>query len=326
MLILYLIIEFCFSDHQLWNVVDDLIGSALKSSTKRSYNSAQKQFIEFCFNNELRYLPTTEAAVLLFIGHLHIRGLKGHTIRVYLSAVRSMHVLNGFKNPIDTPRIAAAVKGAIVKSSGPERKHPITFDILGEMIDGLAGRDDASMFKAAFALCFFGCFRSGELCVGDHAIFDPKVHLCVEDITFYDEEKYLSVFLKSSKTDTFSQGIKVFVGCSGHRHCAFCYLKKYMAKHCMSKPGASPLFHHHGGVALKRSYFVSITKILVASLGLDPKNYAGHSFRAGSTTTASQKSFADWELKLLGRWQSNIYSIYVRKPAITASFASRIVK
>ena len=45
--------------------------------------------------------------------------------------------------------------------------------------------------------------------------------------------------------------------------------------------------------------------------GLDPKKYAGHSFRIGATTTAAARGVDDSVIKTLGRWQSSAYLLYV---------------
>ena len=74
-----------------------------------------------------------------------------------------------------------------------------------------------------------------------------------------------------------------------------------------------------------KEHFVSATKLGIAMLGLNPSEYTGHSYRAGSATTASMVGFSSWELKMLGRWESGVYSIYLRKPELVASFAKRLI-
>ena len=94
----------------------------------------------------------------------------------------------------------------------------------------------------------------------------------------------LSVLLKSSKTDAFSEGVKVFVGCLGHEVCSYCSMARYLECR-VSAPSSAPLLVDQRGFVLRRAYFVSTTKLLVAMLGLPASNFSGHSFRAGSATT-----------------------------------------
>lgn len=82
-------------NHPLWKTVSKLIDASLKPSTKKTYSSVQKQFMHFCKKNRVCALPASEATLLLFIGHCHEKGLKGTSIRCYLSAIRNLHINNG---------------------------------------------------------------------------------------------------------------------------------------------------------------------------------------------------------------------------------------
>jgi hypothetical protein len=58
--------------------------------------------------------------------------------------------------------------------------------------------------------------------------------------------------------------------------------------------------------------------------GYNPALYSGHSFRAGSATTGAALGFTAWELKLLGRWNSDAYQIYLRDATLVSTFAQRL--
>ena len=90
-------------------------------------------------------------------------------------------------------------------------------------------------------------------------------------------------------------------------------------------PGSAPLFADMQGNILQRNYFVSTTKLLVSMLGLPSDRFSGHSYRAGSATTGADAGFDNWEIKMLGRWNSEIYNIYLRNPKIVSSFAKHLV-
>ena len=93
----------------------------------------------------------------------------------------------------------------------------------------------------------------------------------------------------------------------------------------MANVDDSPLFVVPGGKPLTKAYMVSVTRLLLSLTGNDPALYSGHSFRAGAATTAGDKQFKEWELKMLGRWSSTAYSLYLRNPRLTSTFASRLV-
>ena len=314
-----------FAAHRLWPTVDTPIKNSTKFNTQKTYVSVQHQYISFCEQNKLVAIPAAEATVLLFIAFLHNdRNIKGQSISCYVSAIRHMHVINGFNFPSESYRIIAAIKGAKSLSGPPIRKKPITLDILTTMCELADKRDDKDMIKAVMSTLFFGCLRAGELCVQDGTFFNRKLNVSIDDVTFFHQKEYFVLHLKRSKTDTYNHGVDIYIGCSKKGICAYCFMRAYMSSipHTISR--SSALFTHHEGLPLSKSYFISASKLLISQMGLDTSQYSGHSYRAGAASSAAISGFSEWELKLFGRWQSNIYSIYLRKPELVASFAQKI--
>ena len=60
--------------------------------------------------------------------------------------------------------------------------------------------------------------------------------------------------------------------------------------------------------------FVSNVRELLHQSGMDPKKYAGHSFRIGAATTASRQGINEATIKMLGRWESSAYLRYIKTP------------
>ena len=85
-----------------------------------------------------------------------------------------------------------------------------------------------------------------------------------------------------------------------------------------------PLLVDSLGNILRRAYFVSTMKLLLSLLGLNPSEYSGHSLRAGAATSGANQGLESWELKMLGRWRSDAYNVYLRDPKIVSSFAVRL--
>jgi site-specific recombinase XerD len=178
-----------------------LMSAGLKTNTHRIYNSAQKRYLNFCELYHLEALPATEDVLLLYVAFLFDQGLKGSTIRVYLAAIRSLHVFLNFVYPQESNRLRLAVKGVVSQSAPPSRKFPITIDILTRMLSAISSRFDFKLIAAAMCCCFFGCFRCSEFCLPDGVLFNVKDHLCVGDVLVNHKERMLSVFLKKSKSD-----------------------------------------------------------------------------------------------------------------------------
>ena len=133
----------------------------------------------------------------------------------------------------------------------------------------------------------------------------------------------ISIFLKQSKTDKFSNGVAIYIGCSGHVICAHCLMLKFVLLN-PDKPKNAPLFADQNVWVLYKSYFVNATRLTLSAIGLDPSGFSGHSFRAGSATTGADNGFHHLELKMLGWWSSECYNVYLRNPRVASNFAKRL--
>jgi hypothetical protein len=219
------------ADMTLEQPAEHLVRSALRDTTHKTYSSAQRKFIEFCNTYGYQAIPASDYTLTQYIASLHSQGLKGSSIRVYIAAIRSLHVLQGHPVPVYSERLLLALKGAQKLSSPPDRKAPITFNILCKMFPLLEGRHDELLLKTVMAMAFFGCFRAGELCLPDTTHFDPSLHLTFSDLHFDTEQAQLQLHLKQSKTDRVNSGVEVRIGCSGHAICAYCLMLSYVNTH-----------------------------------------------------------------------------------------------
>ena len=75
-----------------------------------------------------------------------------------------------------------------------------------------------------------------------------------------------------------------------------------------------PLFNSQHGEPLQRRKLVEITWDALAAKGYNTTQYCGHSFRIGAATTAAKNGLQDNVIKLLGRWESSSYQLYIRTP------------
>ena len=82
----------------------------------------------------------------------------------------------------------------------------------------------------------------------------------------------------------------------------------------MRGPGGGPLFRFRDGRALTRPRLVVEVRKALTQAGINPDDYASHSFRSGAATTAVACGVPVDIIKTLGRWKSNAYQLYVRLP------------
>ena len=206
---------------------------------------------------------------------------------------------------------------------------PITPDILIQMRavwERDSTKQDNIMLWAVSSLCFFGFFRAGELTLPSEDSYDPQIHLNYTDIAIdnFSNPTIMKVHLKESKTDPGRKGVDVFVGRTYNGLCPIAAVMAYLAKRG-NAPGF--LFKFETGRSLTKSKFVTEVKRALTSAGVDSSKYAGHSFRIGAATTAHLQGIDDATIKMLGRWESSAYLLYVRTPRDRlASLSSRLCK
>lgn len=203
---------------------------------------------------------------------------------------------------------------------------PVSIEILGKMREvwQVEATYDSEMLWAAASLCFFGFLRSGELTVPSESGYDAGAHLGVQDVSVDDlsDPQVLQIRLKASKTDPFRVGVNVFVGRTKCKLCPVAAVLSYMTKRGQS-PG--PLFWFSNKKPLTRSRFVTEVKEALTKAGMDSSGYSGHSFRSGAATTAAKCGQGDATIKMLGRWQSNAYQVYIKTPREQLAQVSRVL-
>ena len=130
----------------------------------------------------------------------------------------------------------------------------------------------------------------------------------------------LRIQLKRSKTDQIGKGTPVFIGKTGEQLCPVAAVLAWMV-HRGNAGG--PLFHFKDGTPLTQQRFVAELRKALCLIGEDPQKFGGHSFRSGAATAAAQQGIGDATIKLLGRWRSSAYQVYVRSPASSLAGYSR---
>ena len=68
---------------------------SLTASTHKLYNTGIHRYLTFCQSITHIPMPTSELTLLLFVAHLAQSHLSYSTIRVYLSAIRHLHLTTG---------------------------------------------------------------------------------------------------------------------------------------------------------------------------------------------------------------------------------------
>ena len=303
-----------------------LVANGIRSSTKSTYSSAQKLYLEFCELYELQPFVASEQNLLLYIAYMSLKNLSHSTMLVYLSAIRSLHVMLGFPVPeTGTPRIKLALKAVLEMGQAPVQKQPITYPILCNMFQIIPDTFDGYMYKSALSLGFFAALRSHEYVAPEESKASP---LCIGNVTFFKQNELQCMTISIPKSKTTSHGFSISLGCSLTQVCAVCTLRCYLKMRYSTQCDIShPLFVHSDKTVLKKSVFNTYIRKLVSQLGLKSEKFSAHSLRSGATTSAALAGFQDWELGTLGNWKSDTYKRYIRNIEIhTLKFSQRLTK
>ena len=276
-------------------------------------------YIEFCYIYGYQIVPSQENTLLLFVSYLYKKGFRATSIRVYLSAIRSMHIEQGMPNPLENAcRIKLALKAIERNEFKPKQKLPITYELLAQWKPFFNPQNDVDrLWWAVFTLAHFALMRAAEFTVPSQYSFTSNNHLVNSDVQFKlldSNLKYMVVHLKQSKTDSKGNGIDIYIGCTGTTVCAYCAMVQFVSLKRHNNDPLSPLFVFSNGALVTKSLLTKTIKLYVVRIGLDPDKYSGHSFRSGGATTMASNNFADWEIKLGGRWTSEAYQRYIRTP------------
>ena len=149
-----------------------LLVQGLASSTRNSYASGQRKFLEFCrqlgrIHPSGSPCPVDEWMLCLFVTFL-ANTVQYSTIKVYLSAVCSLHIEQGFPDPLlDCLRLQRVLLGVKrTQGDASSQRLPITDDVMAIIFKALdVNMLDHCMFWAACCLAYFGFLRSAEFTV-----------------------------------------------------------------------------------------------------------------------------------------------------------------
>ena len=139
--------------------------------TNRTYGSGERRFICFCLMHRLVHdsgdiFPASEGTLIYFASYL-ARSVRHSTIRLYLAAVRNLHISCGHSYPLAGKLLLRKVLRGILRYQGQHRvlRQPVTSGVLlaiRPFLPSWLGSSDFSMVWAAFTLAFFGFLRCSE--------------------------------------------------------------------------------------------------------------------------------------------------------------------
>jgi hypothetical protein len=250
------------------------------------------------------------------------------SIKLYLSAVRAKYIEEEMGDIfLNMQRLRVTLRGIRKVHAKPKRlRIPLTAVMLHKigaqlMGQGVVGQEEDTLLWAALCVGFFGALRCGEFTDGN---------LLVSDIIFMQDETskecYVSLTLKSSKTDPFRQGCTIFL-CATHQFlCPYQALLSYYNRGIRGKRSQDqPLFCHANGMVMTRSSFLHNLHCVLRVVDIPVEGMSGHSLRKGLATTAANANVQDSMISVMGRWASDCYKLYISTPRSSIAKAQQTI-
>ena len=258
--------------------------SSKANNTVRAYKSDFNDFGLFCAKNGFKSLPSEPKTISLYLTYLSTKEAKMSTLKRRLVSIGVIHKLKGHYLDTKHPAIIENImgikrrKGSIQKS-----KKPILVNSLKLIINAIDQQNKEEIKKlrdrSIILIGFSGGFRRNEI-----------VSLDYDDLDFVPEG--LKINLKRSKTDQFGEGFtKALPYFDNLQYCPVASLKKWIE---ISKITSGALFRRISkGSKLSENRLTNQTVALLIKkylnlIGVDSKNYSGHSLRSGFATSAAE--------------------------------------
>ena len=298
------------------------MSSAWAESTHESYSSGILVYHVFCdvkgVSEELR-APASQSIMTSFIVSL-AGSYSGATISNYVHGIRAWHILHGLVWDLNPLEMEAALKGAeklAPPSSKRKKRQPYTPYIIALLRQHLNLDDpfDAAVF-ACLVICFYAAARLGEFVVPRLDVFSPSSHVTTANLRVDRSSSGLEVTIlhvPSTKAAPL-EGEDVFW--SAHPGPTDPYEALHTHRRINNPSEAHHLFayRHKGQLRpLTKPAFIKRLALAARQANLEPLQ--GHGIRIGATLFYLLSGLSIEAMKVMGRWSSDAFLIYLRKHA-----------
>ena len=274
-----------------WDLQQQAISSELSDNTRTAYRKGWSKFVDYCVVEGIRDpLAVSPERIASFFVQVATRPSPQSgiipamgTVMLYKSAVNKKFLDAGKPSPTSHPVVRSTLKGlARLRGSSTRKVEALREYHIQAMLQAapntLIGKRDAAIIAVGFA----GALRRSEIC-----------NLNVEDVEFLDFtndcEDRMTLTIRRSKTDQQGKGQRVPI-LDGSVIRPIHHLKQWLRS---SGIATGPVFQtmkrggHLRGKPMHHSDIPRIVKHYAELVGLNSKDIAGHSLRAGFVTSAT---------------------------------------
>ena len=291
-------------------MLNSMSGYLLQSradNTVKKYNSSFKHFDEFCVKNKLSSKPALPISVAMYLTTLLDEGKSVSVISAAFYGIKWAHNISGFDDPTEhsiAKRLLECAKH--IQSKPVQKKDVLSTEMLTNLCSMYVTCDDVIELRdlSMIMIAYSGFMRMNEI-----------TELRCNDLRFHPD--YLSIQIRSSKTDIYRDGSEVVI-CKGTSvACPLSLLQRYISVSGISLDSSDYLFKP-GFVSKQKSSLIKKNKRLSYTRAKEcivkklkmvaPDLKLGtHSLRAsGVTAAASSAAISERCLKRHGRWKTDV--------------------
>jgi hypothetical protein len=277
-----------------------------------------------------------------------VRGVLPETARKYVSEAMATHeVRHGPMVPgYAMPRLKKLQRGMSETVDAPPRKprRPMRTQVLAAALrKALSGgtRDEVNA-RAAMTTAFCGLLRAAEMALQDGEVFNPKRNLTRADVLFCQDgvwRRYAElragrpvtaarVLMRPCKKLKYRPGktVPVMLYDGAVLTPVSDLLRLFQVDGVPpDREATTPLFRMASGAAFTTKYVREVVRFLVEAVGLDGALYGGHSLRIGGATAALAAGLPASVIRVMGRWDSDVFELYARASADGARRAGTVI-
>ena len=307
---------------------------AWADSSKKSLNSQQKSFVEFCQLYGLSDWPAKPDTLVVYAAYLIQSGrLKScSSIRQYLSAVRTLHRMYGLDcvMPSTYGPLDMIVKGIDRGFTEPSKTRlPITVEILTNLVYGLSpftnhvnleAKSFGFAIKSLYLTLFSTMLRGGNCLPDSQSGFNPVRHLSWGRIEVVDQ----GLVLKIPMSKTIQLGDRIheipIARCSVRQMCPVLALLDLVDLKgidlCRSQDSVFSYYKKGKWVFLTKAVASKFLDGQLRAMGLEAKLCGLHSFRVGSLMQGLEGNNSIAFLRLHSDHRSSAIYGYLHMPAV----------
>lgn len=316
------------------SAIDRKLNKSRAPGTFTAYATAWNSYEKICRSVGMAIYPVTEPKLIAYAALAHNSGLLAETVRNYLCGIAFHHHLLGLEDPRNE---SSLLKLVISGCRREDKENGITktlrLGISGSMLEAIISPLNLSNFRAArwaayASMSYFAGLRANEVVQTRNtgvSCFWKNINLMMQNpsINYFIMTQYYS------KPVQFGPAIDIPIPKIGTRACPFKLMLNYRSffgnRPELGDLGKRPAFMNLDGSPYTYRQAREDTKHYVTQAGYDKRCAGTHCFRIGMASEAGKQSLPDWIIKLLGRWNSECYKVYIRTdPALLASMARKL--